>query len=261
MGLTGQKTRKVDRCKKECTAMIERIREEVQFTADYTGRSKLSVRIYEALKKVPRHHFVPSSQQRLAYLDSALPIHCGQTISQPFIVALMTDLLSLPKDAIVLEIGTGSGYQAAVLSQLVRQVYTIETIPELAQSAQKTLSQYGYDNVKVFTGDGYSGLADHAPYDGIMVTAVAEQIPPSLLKQLKPGGRMVIPVGEHFGEQNLLLINKSETGEIDIRQVLPVSFVPLTRQRHSATTPVKSNDCFADQDQEEMGELSEDLNQ
>lgn len=242
---------------KERKTMVARIKQETMFTADYTGRKKLSKRVIQAFKKVPRHHFVETSQQRLAYIDSPLPIQCGQTISQPFIVALMTDLLDPSEEDVVLEIGTGSGYQAAILSELVSQVYTIETHAELARSALNKLTQNGYNNVQVFTGDGYLGLPAYSPYDGIIVTAVAEDVPQPLLDQLKPGGRMVIPVGRQFQRQNLLLITKSEKGEIDQQVVLPVAFVPLTRHKHDETLPVTEID-FPDPDQKEIEEIRED---
>jgi len=256
----GNNTKKtVNNFDTERKAMIARIKQEARLTVEYTGRKKLSKQVIQAFKNVPRHCFVERSQQRLAYIDSPLPIHCGQTISQPFIVALMTDLLDLPEDAVVLEIGTGSGYQAAILSKLAREVYSIETFAELAQTAQKKLTKYGYDNVSVFTGDGYFGVPEHAPYDGIVVTAVAEETPQSLLDQLKPGGRMVIPVGARYGRQNLLLIVKSETGEIDQQVVLPVAFVPLTRHKHDGIQLVTTEDDFSDPDQENNGVISEDL--
>ncbi len=251
--------RSVNSFDKERKAMIERIKQETRLTADYTGRKKLNNRVIQAFKNVPRHYFVESSQQQLAYIDSPLPIHCGQTISQPFIVALMTDLLDLPQDAVVLEIGTGSGYQAAILSELAREVYSIETFAELAQTAQKKLTKHGYDNVSVFTGDGFFGVPEHAPYDGIVVTAVAEEIPQPLLDQLKPGGRMVIPIDAQYGRQNLLLITKSESGDISQQNVLPVTFVPLTRHKHDGTQLVSAEDDLPDLDQKKIDEFSEDL--
>lgn len=242
----------------EHMSMISRIKQEAQNTADYTGREKLSERVIQAMKNVPRHLFVNQSQQGVAYVNTPLPIECGQTISQPFIVALMTDLLNLTEESVVLEIGTGSGYQAAILSELAREVYTIETFVSLSKSAQKKLNQYGYDNVSVYSGDGYFGLPDHAPYDGIIVTAVATEVPQPLLDQLKPGGRMVIPVGEQFSNQNLLLIKKSETNNIEQQIILPVIFVPLTRNKHDQTRLINLEDDFLDQDQGIIDEISED---
>lgn len=243
----------------EHMAMIARIKQEAQNTADYTGREKLSKRVIQAMKNVPRHLFVNQSQQGVAYVNTPLPIECGQTISQPFIVALMTDLLNLTEESVVLEIGTGSGYQAAILSELAREVYTIETFVSLSKSAQKKLNQYGYDNVSVYSGDGYFGLPDHAPYDGIIVTAVATEVPQPLLDQLKPGGRMVIPVGEQFSNQNLLLIKKSETNNIEQQIILPVIFVPLTRNKHDQTRLINLDNDFLDQDQGIIDEISEDI--
>ena len=163
-----------------------------------------------------------------AYANRPLPIGHGQTISQPFIVALMTDLLDLQADHRVLEIGTGSGYQAAVLAALVKQVHTIEIIPELAQSAERRFERLGIGNISVKTGDGYFGWPEAGPFDGIMVTAVGPDVPPDLLKQLKVGGRMVLPVGSQYGTQNLTLVTRLADGKHKAEQVLPVAFVPLT---------------------------------
>jgi protein-L-isoaspartate(D-aspartate) O-methyltransferase len=178
---------------------------------------------------VPRHEFVPDSLRSSAYDDRPLPIGYGQTISQPFIVALMTDLLAVTPQSVVLEIGTGSGYQAAVLAQLAERVYTIEIIPELARSAAGRLARLGYRNVRTRTGDGYYGWSAAAPFDGIMVTAAASQIPPPLIRQLKPGGRMVIPLGAPFALQQLVLVEKQPDGGTRTRQLIPVEFVPLMR--------------------------------
>lgn len=178
------------------------------------------------MRSVPRHLFVPEELRAHAYDDSPLPIGEGQTISQPYIVALMTDLLDPQPGHSVLEIGTGSGYQAAILSQLVRQVYSIEVIPELAAEASERLQRLGYRNVSVKAGDGNAGWPEHAPYDGIIVTAAAAKVPAALLAQLRNGGRMVIPVGES-GSQELVLIEKSASGAIAERSILPVAFVPL----------------------------------
>jgi protein-L-isoaspartate(D-aspartate) O-methyltransferase len=171
---------------------------------------------------------VPSDQQDYAYKNRPLPIGHGQTISQPYIVALMTDLIETKPDFKVLEIGTGSAYQAAILAELVDQVYSIEVIEPLALAAKERLQRLGYDNVHTRTGDGYYGWQEEAPFDAIVVTAAASHVPPPLIKQLKPGGRMVIPVGSRFMTQQLLLIEKSTDGKISTRQVLPVIFVPLT---------------------------------
>lgn len=184
--------------------------------------------VLSAMHAVPRHEFVPSAQRRHAYADSPLPIGYGQTISQPYIVAAMTEMLQLDTNSVVLEVGTGSGYQAAVLSPIVRQVYTIEIIEELGRTARERLSRLGYDNVEVKVGDGYEGWPEHAPYDGIIVTAASSHIPPPLIEQLKVGGRMIIPVGPPMMVQHLISVKKNEDGTIVQRSVMPVRFVPLT---------------------------------
>ena len=191
----------------------------------------LDTAVLEAMRRVPRHAFVPVAQRPLAYDNRPLPIGYGQTISQPYIVALMTDLLRLPPRARALEIGTGSGYQAAVLADLGHQVYTIEIVSDLAKQAATRLSDLGYDAVHVRQGDGYYGWPEAAPFDGIVVTAAASQIPPPLLDQLKPGGRMVIPIDAAFLVQQLMLIQKRADESIHTEALLPVAFVPLvTRQ-------------------------------
>ncbi len=213
-----------------CAEMIAQIEAEARSTADYTGRSRFDSRVLAAIKRVPRHEFVPASEKDMAYLNIALPIGHGQTISQPYIVALMTDLLALERlDAVVLEIGTGSGYQAAVLAQMVRQVYSVEIIPAIAAKAKTRL---GITNIEVRVGDGYYGWPEHAPFDGIVVTAAAPQIPPLLVEQLKPGGRLVIPLGRPLDRQDLTVAEKSEDNQLSLRSVLPVAFVPF-QQGHS----------------------------
>jgi protein-L-isoaspartate(D-aspartate) O-methyltransferase len=177
----------------------------------------------------PRHLFVPEPLRGAAYSDRPVPIGFGQTISQPFIVALMTDLLDMGTDDAVLEIGTGSGYQAAVLAPLVGRVCTVEIVPGLGVPAAERLRRLGYGNVRVQVADGYGGWPDCGPFDAIVVTAAADHVPPPLVAQLKPGGRMAIPVGGPFATQFLTLVEKSETGEVRARQLLPVRFVPLTR--------------------------------
>ena len=211
----------------ERRAMVEAVEEMARSTGDVVGHAGLEPRVLAALRSVPRHEFVPPDVSHLAYSNRPLRIGHGQTISQPFIVALMTHLLQVKPNDRVLEIGTGSGYQAAVLSLLAREVYTIEIIPELGKSAALNLSRHGYANVSTRIGDGYQGWTDHAPYDAIMVTAAPEQVPPALIAQLKPGGRLVIPVGEV--RQDLMLLQKAEDGTIDSRRIVPVRFVPLTR--------------------------------
>jgi protein-L-isoaspartate(D-aspartate) O-methyltransferase len=192
--------------------------------------NQIDPKVLEVLRAVPRHEFVPEDIRRASYADRPLPIGYGQTISQPFIVALMTDVLDAGPNGVVLEVGTGSGYQAAVLAQLVRQVYTIELIPALAGSSADRLSRLGYANVSVLQGDGYDGLPEAAPFDGIIVAAAIGHIPPPLLQQLKPGGRMVIPVGPPLGLQHLTVVERDLNGRVRTRQLLPVSFVPLVGQ-------------------------------
>lgn len=191
---------------------------------------QIDPKILDVLRAVPRHEFVPEGLREASYADHPLPIGYGQTISQPFIVALMTDVLNVGPNSVVLEVGTGSGYQAAVLAQLVRQVYTIELIPALAGSAAERLTRLRYTNVSVRQGDGYYGLQEAAPFDGIIVTAAAGHIPPPLLQQLKPGGRMVIPVGPPFGSQHLTVVERDPEGRVRTRQLFPVRFVPLAGQ-------------------------------
>jgi len=196
-----------------------------------TDKNTLSDSVMKSLSTVERHEFVPQSQKRYAYEDRPLPIGHGQTISQPYIVALMTDLISPEDSDVVLEIGTGSGYQAAILAELVEHVYTIEIIEPLFNSATTRLDRLGYDNVTTRLGDGYFGWEQHGPFDAIVVTAAASHVPPPLIQQLKPGARMVIPVGGRFMTQQLLLIEKTEQGDIITKQIAAVRFVPLTGER------------------------------
>jgi protein-L-isoaspartate(D-aspartate) O-methyltransferase len=202
--------------------MLHDIRWETLETRSWIGKSELDPRVLEAMRRVPRHAFVPRSQEDCAYDNGPLQIGHGQTISQPYIVALMSDLLATQAHHVVLEVGCGSGYQSAVLAQLVKQVYSLEIVPELAQAAQERLLNH------VRHGDGYQGWPEHAPFDGIIVTAAAPEIPPPLVAQLKPGGRMVIPVGPPHAHQELMLLEKSVNNEVTIRNILPVAFVPLT---------------------------------
>jgi protein-L-isoaspartate(D-aspartate) O-methyltransferase len=211
--------------------MLEAVRDSVLESAAYTGIAALSDRVMDAMGAVPREAFVLPEYRHQAYRNTPLPITAGQTISQPLIVALMTELLDPQPGDVVLEVGTGSGYQAAVLSHLVKHVYSVEIVEELAASASTALQQMGYKKITVRAGDGYAGWPEQAPFDGIIVTAAAPHIPPPLLKQLKPGGRLVIPVGEHLGEQELLLVEVDSNGKISKEAKLPVRFVPLTRER------------------------------
>ncbi len=191
-------------------------------------REPFTTDVLDAIDAVPRHELVPDGQVPYAYQNRPLPIGHGQTISQPYIVALMTQLLEPEANDTVLEVGTGSGYQAAVLSRIVKAVYTIEIIPPLAERAAADLERLDYDNVFARLGDGYYGWKEHAPFDGIIVTAAASHVPPPLVKQLKPGGRLVIPVGSAFMTQQLLLVEKTKNGEVVTRQIAAVRFVPLT---------------------------------
>jgi len=187
--------------------------------------------VLEAMARVPRHKFVPEDEKRYAYRDGPLPIGYGQTISQPYIVAEMTRQLNLAADSKVLEVGTGSGYQAAVLAEITPHVWTIEIIKPLAESAAERLEKLGYTNVEVRHGDGYYGWEEEAPFDAIIVTAAAGQIPPPLLSQLTAGGRMVIPVGGPFSTQTLVLVEKAADGTVTSRELMGVRFVPLTREK------------------------------
>ena len=220
-----------DRYSEQRARMVSEIATIARETGDATGRPTLSEAVMTVMGRVPRHRFVPSSQERLAYQNRPLPVGEGQTISQPFVVALMTDLLDpKPKD-IVLEVGTGSGYQAAILAELVAKVHTIEILEPLGKRAMQLLEQLGYRNVAVRIGDGYNGWPEAAPFDSIIVTAAPAQVPPPLIDQLKPGGRMVIPAGESTDWQHLLLVEKQQDGTITMKRTLPVRFVPLTRDR------------------------------
>ena len=209
-------------------ALIKEIEATALNSASLVGRYTVNPRVLEAIRKVPRHEFVSENLRSFAYDNRPLPIGHGQTVSQPYIVAVMTDLLDLEKGHTVLEVGTGSGYQAAVLAECVKEVYTIEIVGELGKEAQARLKRLGYMNVEVRIGDGYGGWKEKAPFDRIIVTAAGNNIPPLLIEQLKPGGRMVIPVGEPDAAQQLMLLEKQEDGKIKTRRALPVAFVPLT---------------------------------
>lgn len=208
-------------------AMLAAVRATAADTQDYTGLARLDARVMQAMAAVPRHEFVPPALREFAYLNRALPIGEGQTISQPYIVALMTQLAGVEADDVVLEVGTGSGYQAAVLARLVRHVYSVEIIEALGQRAKQTLARLGVDNVSVKIGDGYQGWAEHAPYDAIVVTAAPATMPPRLLEQLKSGARLVAPVGGQHRAQSLRVLEKKAEGEIEVKDILPVAFVPM----------------------------------
>ncbi len=218
----------------EREALVRQLEVEFRATAALTGRPRLDERIAEALRRVPRHRFVPTREREAAYANAPLPIGSGQTISQPYIVALMSDLLEVEPGARVLEIGTGSGYQAAILAELGAQVYSLEIIPELADRAAQLLAELGYANVRVGRGDGYSGWPEHAPYDGIVVTAAAAAVPAALEEQLADGGRLVIPIGSRGGNQVLRLIRRVAANEFQRTEILPVAFVPFTREADPA---------------------------
>ena len=196
--------------------------------AGYAGDAPFSDEVLAALGRVERHLFVPPEQARYAYENRPLPIGHGQTISQPYIVALMTDLLDIQPGDRVFELGTGSGYQAAVLAELGCDVWTMEIVEELGERAAEQLEATGYGQVRARIGDAYYGWEEHAPFDSIIVTAAASHVPPPLIEQLKPGGRMVIPVGGRFMTQLLLLLEKGDDGEVVTRQIGAVRFVPLT---------------------------------
>jgi protein-L-isoaspartate(D-aspartate) O-methyltransferase len=208
--------------------MVDAIAAMARDSARETGRPAFSPSVMAAMGKVPRHRFVPDAVVRQAYENFPLPIGQGQTISQPYIVALSTDLVEPKPTDVVLEVGTGSGYQAAVLAELVRTVYSIEIVEPLGREAERRLAANGYRNVVVRIGDGYAGWPEHAPFDAIVVTAGAPHVPEPLVAQLKPGGRMVIPVDAGAFGQDLLLIRKNADGTVSRSVVLPVRFVPLT---------------------------------
>jgi protein-L-isoaspartate(D-aspartate) O-methyltransferase len=207
--------------------MIAEVEAMYADTRGETGLAAMSPGVRAALGKVERHRLVPQAQQRLAYRNHPLPIGHGQTISQPYIVALSTDLVAPEPHHVVLEVGTGSGYQAAVLAEIVKQVYSIEIVGELGREAAKRLAAMGYANIEVRIGDGYLGWPEKAPFDGIVVTAAAPRVPQALVNQLRPGGRMAIPVGESWEVQQLVLVTKGVDGAVTRKNVLPVRFVPL----------------------------------
>ncbi len=209
--------------------MLEAVAVDVAANPEVLGASTLSEAVALAMLRTPRHEFVPPELQRHAHENRPLPIGSGQTISQPTIVAMMTDLLAVGPGDTVLEVGTGSGYQAAVLAEVCAHVHTIEIVPELATRSAGLLDRLGYDNVSVYEGDGYLGVPEHAPYAGIIVTAAPDHVPPALVEQLAPGARLVIPVGKQGWGQSLTVVEKGPDGSVASRRVLAVRFVPLTR--------------------------------
>ena len=212
----------------ERESMVEQVIQLAELTGGETGRPQFSDRVIDALRTVPRHEFVPEAfRGAAAYRNSPLPIGNGQTISQPYLVALMTDLAEAGSDSVVLEVGTGSGYQAAVLAEFVDRVYTIEIVEPLGRHAAETLERLDYSNVSVRIGDGYQGWPEFAPFDAILVTAAPEEVPEPLIQQLKTGGRLVIPVGPENEIQSLQVLEKTESGETRVTDVLPVRFVPF----------------------------------
>ncbi len=213
--------------------MIAEIVTEAALTVGHTGRASFSDRVMRVIGSMPRHEFVPVELQPYAYLNRPLPIGYEKTVSQPFIVALMTDLLAPDAGDVVLEVGAGAGYQAAILAELARRVYTVDIIEELAQGAERRLKRLGYENVEVGVVNGYYGWAEHAPYDRIMVTAASDLIPPPLLAQLKPGGRMVIPTGIP-DKQSLTLVEKSAAGSLSAHEILPVRFSEMEEPGETA---------------------------
>ena len=211
--------------------MLAEIEQEVEYTSRMIGKRRLAPAVMQAMGRVLREAFVPPDLQAYAYDNGPLPIGHGQTISQPYIVALMTDLLQLEPDHSVLEVGTGSGYQTAVLAELARKVFTMELIPELGEASISRLQRLNYTNIEYRTGNGYLGWPEYAPYDAIIVTAAAPYIPQPLIDQLKPGGRLVLPVGQPYMHQELVVVTRDEQGETRTRDILGVSFVPLVGEQ------------------------------
>lgn len=212
---------------KNIERMISDIEQEVAYTRHLTGRTTLDPKVMQVMARIPRDQFVPSAIKPYAFDNGALSVGYGQTISQPYIVALMTDLMQLEAENCVLEIGTGTGYQTAILAELVDRVYSMELTRELSEAADKRLKEMGYTNIETCVGNGYRGWQEHAPYDAIIVTAAAAFIPPDLIAQLKAGGKMVIPVGEPHRHQQLMLLEKDPDGNHPRQKILDVAFVPL----------------------------------
>jgi protein-L-isoaspartate(D-aspartate) O-methyltransferase len=217
-----------EQCVRERAAMVETIKNYARSRSVISGQQGFSERVLEAMGQTKRHLFIPERSCSIAYADMPLPIGRGQTISQPFIVALMTELAQVAPDHVVLEIGTGSGYQAAILARLARKVCTIEIVPALAEAAAKTLKDLGYDNVSARLGDGFAGWPECGPFDAVVVTAALGEVPPPLIEQLKVGGRLVMPVGG-YGTQHLTVVEKIAPDKTTTRAVAPVRFVPFTR--------------------------------
>lgn len=232
VAITREATAQDAQCVSERAAMVETIRAYARPYAGVLGQQGISERVLQAMGQTKRHRFIPERSCAIAYADAPLPIGLGQTISQPFIVALMTQLAEVEPDHVVLEVGTGSGYQAAILAQLARKVCTIEIIPQLAETAAKTLKDLSYDNVTARLGDGYDGWPECGPFDAIVVTAALEQLPPPLIEQLKVGGRLVMPVGPAYTTQHLTVVEKIAPGKTTTRGVALVRFVPLTRSQN-----------------------------
>src|ERR1700751_827678 len=219
-------------CRGEPATMVETIRAHARSYAGVLGPQGFSARVLQAIGQTKRHLFIPERSCSIAYADRPLPIGLGQTISQPLIVALMTELAGVAPDHVVLEVGTGSGYQAAILAQLARKVCTIDFVQQLAEADAKALRELAYDNVSVRLGDGYEGWSECGPFDAIVVTAAPEQPPPALIEQLKVGGRLVMPVGPAYTTQHLTVIEKISLDKTTTRGVALVRFVPLTRSRN-----------------------------
>jgi protein-L-isoaspartate(D-aspartate) O-methyltransferase len=217
------------KCVSERAAMVETIRAYARSDADLLGPQGISESVLDAMGQTERHRFIPGRSCSTAYMDGPIPIGQGQTISQPFIVALMTHLAAVKLDHTVLEVGTGSGYQAAILAHLVRKVCTVEIIPPLAEAAAKVLRDLGYDNVSVKVSDGYHGWPERAPFDSIIVTAALGHVPPALIEQLKVGGRLVMPLGPALAPQQLTVVEKLAPSETRMRSITLVRFVPFTR--------------------------------
>ena len=230
--VTCEATAQDAQCLSERAAMVETIRAHARPYAGVLGQQGFSKRVLQAMGEVKRHLFVSERSCLIAYADMPLTIGLGQTISQPFIVALMTELAEVGPDHVVLEVGTGSGYQAAILARLARKVCSIEIVPKLAEAAAKALKDLAYDNVSVRVGDGYDGWLECGPFDAIVVTAALEQLPPPLIEQLKVGGRLVMPVGPAYTTQHLTVVEKAASGKTTTRSVALVRFVPFTRSQN-----------------------------